>query len=109
MIEPSMLNPDLTFERFVKSESNDIAFKVVKAWADTKVVAMPSAFIYGGAGLGKTHLLQAATHALREQVPESPIVYYSGSEFAEKYLSFKNNGEELLFVMELAAADRHHY
>lgn len=58
----SHLNPALTFERFISNKSNQIVYEAAKAVAEKPAYLYNPFLIYGGVGLGKTHLLQAIAH-----------------------------------------------
>ena len=77
------LNPNLTFENFVIGKANQLAFA-----AATQVAELPGAsynplFVYGGVGLGKTHLLQAIGNQVRQNNPQIKICYMH----AERYVA----------------------
>lgn len=77
------LNPNLTFDSFVTGKANQLAFA-----AATQVAELPGAsynplFIYGGVGLGKTHLVQAIGNQVRSNNPQAKICYMH----AERYVS----------------------
>ncbi|MDR3347821.1 MAG: chromosomal replication initiator protein DnaA, partial [Helicobacteraceae bacterium] len=73
----TLLNPSYTFESFVVGNSNQFAFTVAKAVSEKLGSLYNPVFIYGGVGLGKTHLLQAIGN---EVVKENKLVIYSTSE-----------------------------
>jgi chromosomal replication initiator protein len=77
------LNPNLTFDNFVTGKANQLAFA-----AATQVAALPGAsynplFVYGGVGLGKTHLIQAIGNQVKIENPQAKICYMH----AERYVS----------------------
>ena len=61
------LNDDYTFETFVEGKSNNIALAAAKQVSESKNAAYNPLFIYGGVGLGKTHLMHAVGNKLKEQ------------------------------------------
>jgi len=81
--EISRLNPTFTFETFVTGKANELARAAAAQVAERPGAAYNPLFIYGGVGLGKTHLLQAIGNRLREQAPETKIRYIH----AEQYVS----------------------
>ncbi|MGH8660322.1 MAG: chromosomal replication initiator protein DnaA [Burkholderiales bacterium] len=81
--EISRLNPAFTFETFVTGKANELARAAATQVAERPGSAYNPLFIYGGVGLGKTHLIQAIGNRLREQAPESKIRYIH----AEQYVS----------------------
>jgi chromosomal replication initiator protein len=78
--EPS-LNPKYTFESFVVGASNQFAHAAARAVAETPARAYNPLFIYGGVGLGKTHLLHAIAHDIRKQNLSVTLVYISAEKF----------------------------
>ena len=81
--EVSRLNPAFTFETFVTGKANELARAAAAQVAERPGSAYNPLFIYGGVGLGKTHLIQAIGNRLRGQAPESKIRYIH----AEQYVS----------------------
>ena len=81
--EISRLNPAFTFETFVTGKANDLARAAAAQVAERLGSAYNPLFIYGGVGLGKTHLIQAIGNRLRGQAPETKIRYIH----AEQYVS----------------------
>ena len=81
--EISRLNPAFTFETFVTGKANELARAAATQVAERLGSAYNPLFIYGGVGLGKTHLIQAIGNRLRGQAPETKIRYIH----AEQYVS----------------------
>jgi chromosomal replication initiator protein len=81
--EVSRLNPAFTFETFVTGKANDLARAAAMQVAERPGSAYNPLFIYGGVGLGKTHLIQAIGNHLRAHAPETKIRYIH----AEQYVS----------------------
>ncbi len=79
----SRLNPKFTFETFVTGKANDLARAAAKQVAEKPGDAYNPLFIYGGVGLGKTHMIHAIGNHLRAHAPESKIRYIH----AEQYVS----------------------
>jgi chromosomal replication initiator protein len=77
------LNPSLTFENFVIGKANQLAFAAATQVAGLPGVSYNPLFIYGGVGLGKTHLLQAIGNQIRLNNPQSKISYMH----AERYVA----------------------
>ncbi|MBI3760300.1 MAG: chromosomal replication initiator protein DnaA [Chloroflexi bacterium] len=76
---PGGLNPKYTFERFVVGPSNRLAHAACLAAADNPARAYNPLFVYGGVGLGKTHLLHAVGHVARQK--DLSVLYVSSEEF----------------------------
>jgi chromosomal replication initiator protein len=81
--EVSRLNPTFAFDTFVTGKANELARAAAAQVAERPGAAYNPLFIYGGVGLGKTHLIQAIGNRLREQSPETKIRYIH----AEQYVS----------------------
>ena len=81
--EVSRLNPAFAFDTFVTGKANELARAAATQVAERPGAAYNPLFIYGGVGLGKTHLIQAIGNRLREQTPETKIRYIH----AEQYVS----------------------
>lgn len=79
----SRLNPDFNFDTFVTGKANDLARAAARQVAEKPGSAYNPLFIYGGVGLGKTHLIHAIGNHLRAHAPESKIRYIH----AEQYVS----------------------
>jgi chromosomal replication initiator protein len=79
-IDASNLNSRYTFENFVVGSSNRHAHAYSLAVADSPAKAYNPLFIYGGVGLGKTHLIQAICHHIKNKSPANPKICYMPSE-----------------------------
>ncbi len=77
----SLLNPKYTFDTFVRGNGNQFAHAGAVAVAEFPAKRYNPFFVYGGVGLGKTHLLQAIGHHIIEQNPESKVLYVSSEKF----------------------------
>jgi chromosomal replication initiator protein len=77
------LNPSLTFENFVIGKANQLAFAAATQVAGLPGVSYNPLFVYGGVGLGKTHLLQAIGNQIRLNNPQIKICYMH----AERYVA----------------------
>ncbi|MFN5058519.1 MAG: chromosomal replication initiator protein DnaA [Chloroflexota bacterium] len=76
-----MLNPRFTFDRFIIGSSNRLASAACMAVADNPAQAYNPLFLYGGVGLGKTHLLHAIGNAALDRDPEINVLYVSSEKF----------------------------
>ncbi len=88
----SELNPRYTFENFVIGESNRLARATAESIAKSPGTQYNPYVIYGGVGLGKTHLMHAIGNALRRQHPKARVLYTTSEQFVNEYIgSVQNN------------------
>lgn len=80
------LNPHYTFDTYVVGPTNEMAEAASRAVADQPARAYNPLFVYGGTGLGKTHLLHAIAHRLRARDPRVRITYVSAEEFTNQVI-----------------------
>jgi chromosomal replication initiator protein len=103
------LNPHYTFESYVVGPNNEMACAACSSVAHQPGRAFNPLFIYGGTGLGKTHLLQAVAHRILANEPRTRVVYLSAEEFTNQVIKsisrqrmdvfrqrFRNNCDVLL-------------
>jgi chromosomal replication initiator protein len=84
---PSNLNSRFTFENFVIGSSNRFACAASLAVAETPAKAYNPLFIYGEVGLGKTHLIQAIAHKIRQNYPNLNHCYMSSEQFTNELIN----------------------
>lgn len=81
------LNPKYVFEEFVAGPSNQFAFAAAMAVASNPATTYNPLFIYGGVGLGKTHLVNAIGNALLQANPEMRVCYYTSEKFMNELIN----------------------
>src|SRR4051812_8790575 len=83
----SIFNPRYRFETFVVGKSNELAFAASKSIAENPAGSFNPLFIYGGAGLGKTHLIQAIGQQMKNQAPNTKVAYMSADSFVTELIT----------------------
>src|SRR3989338_9014111 len=85
-IEPVGLNDRYRFSSFVVGKQNELAFAAAQAVSAQPGGVYNPLFIYGGVGLGKTHILQGIGHEIREQNPAANILYATCERFTNEFI-----------------------
>src|ERR1700758_870649 len=83
----SQLNPRYNFDGFVSGAGNQFARAAAKAFAERPSKAYNPLFLYGGVGLGKTHLMHAIGHEVKRRQPQSAICYVSSEKFTNDMIN----------------------
>lgn len=96
-LEESRLNPRYTFETFVIGSSNRFANAAAIAAAEQPAKAYNPLVIYGGSGLGKTHLLHAIGHYTREMYSGVRVRYVSSEEFTNEFINSIRDDKAAMF------------
>jgi chromosomal replication initiator protein len=86
---------EFTFETFVVGPSNHLACSAARAVADAPGQHYNPLFIYGSSGLGKTHLLYAIAHVIRQKSPNARILYIKGDEFINDFIETVRSGRSM--------------
>jgi len=83
----NQLNPRYTFDKFIVGSSNQFAHAAAVAVAEQPSKSYNPLFLYGGVGLGKTHLMQAIGHALKRRNPSLRLTYISAEKFTNEVIA----------------------
>lgn len=86
------INPKYSFDTFVVGKGTELAYAAAQAVTARPGEAYNPLFIYGGVGLGKTHLIQAVGNALLKKFPEYNIMYVSAEKFSNDFISSIKEG-----------------
>lgn len=91
------LQPKYVFNTFIVGKNNELAHAAAQAVAARPGDAYNPLFIYGGVGLGKTHLLHAIAHAMLDQNPQTRILYVSSEKFTNEFVAAIKEGRSKEF------------
>lgn len=98
-------NPDYTFDRFVVGSCNEFAHAAAQAVTTNPARSYNPLYIYGGVGMGKTHLMHAVAHQLHRNFPEMRIIYTSSEEFMNEMISSLRYDKMTTFQHYFRSAD----
>jgi chromosomal replication initiator protein len=99
------LDPRLTFEEFVTGKSNELAYAAAYRVADSKTVPFNPLFLYGGVGLGKTHLMHAIAWHIRKKSPERRVIYLSAEKFMYQFVRALRDKNTMAFKEQFRSVD----
>ena len=101
----SMLNDKYTFDTFVIGAGNRFAHAASLAVAEAPARAYNPLFIYGGVGLGKTHLMHAIGHYVQEHDPDAKVVYITSEKFTNEFINSIMENESSRFRNKYRSVD----
>ena len=101
----SPLDPRFTFERFVSGKSNELAYAAARRITETDIVSFNPLYIYGGVGLGKTHLMHAIAWRMRETQPERKVLYLSAEKFMYQFIRALRFRDSVTFKEQFRSVD----
>jgi chromosomal replication initiator protein len=99
------LNARYTFEKFIVGKGNELAHAACLAVVEKPGEVYNPLFIYGGVGLGKTHLLQGIAHAALKKSPREKIIYVTCEKFTNEFIKSISQGETEKFKGAYRSAD----
>ena len=101
----SPLDPRYTFDKFVIGPSNNFVAAAAQRISESEDVAFNPVVIYGGVGLGKTHLMHAIAWKIRETNPNRKVVYLSAEKFMYQFVRALRQQETMEFKDQFRSAD----
>ncbi|WP_226038300.1 chromosomal replication initiator protein DnaA [Aquibacillus saliphilus] len=101
----SMLNDKYTFDTFVIGSGNRFAHAASLAVAEAPAKAYNPLFIYGGVGLGKTHLMHAIGHYVTDHNPSAKVVYLSSEKFTNEFINSIRDNKAVNFRNKYRSVD----
>ncbi len=94
-----------TFENFVVGHSNELAHAAGRRVAESTSVQFNPLFLYGGVGLGKTHLMHAIAWHIRQQQPQRSVVYLSAEKFMYQFIRALRYKDTMSFKQQFRSVD----
>ena len=91
-VEANVINPKYTFDNFVVGKCNQLVYAAARAVAEEPGLHYNPLFIYGGVGLGKTHIMQAIGNQIRKQKPKLKVLYIPCEKFVNEYVMSVRKG-----------------
>lgn len=104
-IKNAGLNPSFTFSSFVVGSNSQFAHAACEAVAKKSGIGYNPLFIYGGPGLGKTHLMQAVGHELLKRNPTSRVIYLTCEKFTNEFIDSVRKGDIEKFRRRYRSSD----
>lgn len=101
----STLDPRFTFDNFVVGRANELAFAAARRVAEQASPGFNPLFLYGGVGLGKTHLMHAIAWHLRQHHPERRVVYMSAEKFMYQFVRALRFKDTVAFKDQFRSVD----
>lgn len=99
------LDPRLTFETFVVGKPNELAFAAARRVAESATVSFNPLFLYGGVGLGKTHLMNAIAWHIRQRDPSRRVIYLSAEKFMYQFIRALRFKDTVAFKDQFRSVD----
>ena len=99
------LDPRFTFDHFIVGKSNELAYSAARRVAESATVSYNPLFLYGGVGLGKTHLMHAIAWHIRQISPERRVLYMSAEKFMYQFIKALRHKDTFSFKEEFRSVD----
>ncbi len=99
------IDPRFTFENFVVGKPNEMAHAAALRVADATALPFNPLFLYGGVGLGKTHLMHAIAHRISTRKPDKRVIYLSAENFMYRFVRAMRYKDTMSFKEQFRAVD----
>jgi len=99
------LDPRYTFDNFVVGKPNEFAYAAARRVAESDTVSFNPLFLYGGVGLGKTHLMHAVAWHIRERNPKRSVIYLSAEKFMYRFVRALRFQDTMAFKEQFRSVD----
>ena len=99
------LDPRYTFDNFVVGKPNEFAHAAARRVAESDTVSFNPLFLYGGVGLGKTHLMHAVAWHIRERNPQRSVIYLSAEKFMYRFVRALRFQDTMAFKEQFRSVD----
>ncbi|MHA1529442.1 MAG: chromosomal replication initiator protein DnaA [Alphaproteobacteria bacterium] len=104
-LQSAPLDPRFTFDKFVVGKPNELAHAAARRVAETADASFNPVFLYGGVGLGKTHLMHAIGWHLKHTRPECKVLYLSAEHFMYRFVQALRFRDTLTFKRQFRSVD----
>jgi chromosomal replication initiator protein len=99
------LDPRFTFENFIVGKSNELAHAAAQRVAEARAVPFNPLFLYGGVGLGKTHLMHAVAWHIKKRTPQRRVIYLSAEKFMYQFIRSLRQRNVMAFKEQFRSVD----
>lgn len=99
------IDPRMSFETFVVGKPNELAFAAAKRVADTDTISFNPLFLYGGVGLGKTHLMNAIAAHIAQKDRKRKVLYVSSEKFMYQFIKAVRQKDTMAFKEQYRSVD----
>ena len=99
------LDPRYRFDNFVVGKPNEFAYAAARRVAESDTVSFNPLFLYGGVGLGKTHLMHAVAWHIRERNPRRSVIYLSAEKFMYRFVRALRFQDTMAFKEQFRSVD----
>ena len=104
-LQSAPLDPRFTFDGFIVGKPNELAHAAARRVADSCDATFNPVFLYGGVGLGKTHLMHAIAHRIRDTRPNCNVLYLSAEQFMYRFVQALRFRDTITFKQQFRAVD----